>query len=228
MLFNESFFAACTTRNLVRNHWENRIVTCWPSRYIPDEPPGDFDYKRQPLLRWHALTGDLSPQSIGRIPDAIASMRVKLAWDELSRPWHLSHQLSIPLRLGGNDMHSYLVQRPDDFTEQELELARLLQPVLSGLSNHLGLARSDQGSLRQGANQELTLREMAVLSLLSRGFTAESLARRLGISPRTVEKHLEHIYRKLDVGDRLMAVQRAYDLGLLVKPDIPMVGSNGS
>jgi DNA-binding CsgD family transcriptional regulator len=61
----------------------------------------------------------------------------------------------------------------------------------------------------------LTLREMSILSLLSKGLTAESLARRLGISPRTAEKHLEHIYRKLDVGDRLMAVQRAYELGLL-------------
>ena len=56
---------------------------------------------------------------------------------------------------------------------------------------------------------------MAVLILLSQGLTAEGLARRLNISPRTVGKHLEHIYRKLDVSDRLMAVQSARELGLL-------------
>ena len=56
---------------------------------------------------------------------------------------------------------------------------------------------------------------MTILSLLSKGLTADSLARRLNISPRTAGKHLEHIYRKLDVRDRMMAVQRGYDLGLL-------------
>ena len=56
---------------------------------------------------------------------------------------------------------------------------------------------------------------MTILTLLSQGLTAEGLARRLSISPRTVGKHLEHIYRKLDVCDRLMAVQTAHELGLL-------------
>jgi DNA-binding CsgD family transcriptional regulator len=41
------------------------------------------------------------------------------------------------------------------------------------------------------------------------------LGHHFNISPRTAQKHLEHIYRKLDVGDRLMAVQKAARLGLL-------------
>lgn len=56
---------------------------------------------------------------------------------------------------------------------------------------------------------------MTVLSVLSEGLTAEAISRRLGISPRTAGKHLEHIYRKLDVCDRLMAVNRARELGLI-------------
>jgi DNA-binding CsgD family transcriptional regulator len=64
------------------------------------------------------------------------------------------------------------------------------------------------------ADPGLTARELAVVRLLARGLTAEAMARRLGCSPRTVQKHLERLYRKLDVGDRLMAVERAREHGL--------------
>ncbi len=54
-----------------------------------------------------------------------------------------------------------------------------------------------------------------MLRLLAAGHTATAIARRLGISPRTVHQHLAHLYRKLSVNDRLRAVQAAEDLGLL-------------
>jgi DNA-binding CsgD family transcriptional regulator len=62
---------------------------------------------------------------------------------------------------------------------------------------------------------ELTAREIAVLKLLAQGETAEGIGRRLGISHRTVEAHLTHLYRKLDVRDRLQAVLVAHELGLV-------------
>ena len=67
----------------------------------------------------------------------------------------------------------------------------------------------------------LTEREFAVLRLPGAGLTAQAIARRLTTSPRTVHKHLEHLYRKLGVRDRLMAVQRARDVGLLAAPPEP-------
>ncbi|OAE01013.1 LuxR C-terminal-related transcriptional regulator [Arthrobacter sp. OY3WO11] len=215
-LLNQSFNGACSTRNVVAPTWDTRILACWPPRYIPDEPPGDFDYREQPLLRWYMLTGQREPQTLNRVPDALASNRLKQAWEELARPWNVNQQMSIPLQVGPDEQVSYLVSRPDlDFTEQELALAKLLQPILSGLALHFRFAPADPAACLQSSKQGLTLRERAILSLLSEGLTAESLGRRLNISPRTVEKHLQHIYRKLDVGDRLLAVQRAYELGLL-------------
>lgn len=215
-LLTESFQGVCSTRNRVRRDWENRILNCWPQDYIPDEPPGDYDFRHQPLLRWYVFTGRTEPQTFGRVPDAIASNRMRSVWEEIARPWNVTQQLSIPLQLGGGDHVTFLIQRPDsDFTDQELDLARLLQPILSGLAHHLSVAPNNDEAVLQCATHELTLREMAILSLLSKGLTAESLARRLGISPRTAEKHLEHIYRKLDVRDRLTAVQKAYEVGLL-------------
>jgi DNA-binding NarL/FixJ family response regulator len=61
----------------------------------------------------------------------------------------------------------------------------------------------------------LTEREAAVLLQLVEGCTAVAIAHRLGISVRTVQKHLEHLYRKLGVGDRLQAVLVAQRTGLL-------------
>ncbi len=51
----------------------------------------------------------------------------------------------------------------------------------------------------------VTRREAAVLGLLSRGLTNEQIAHRLDISPRTVDKHLEHAYPKLRVSGRVEA-----------------------
>lgn len=214
-LLSQSFNGACSTRNRVGLPWDNHILECWPRNYMPSEPPEGYAMSQQPLLRWYVLTGRTGPQSLGRVPDALAGSRLKRAWEEVGRPWGLNHQLSIPLQLGGADHHAYLIYRPDrDFTEQELALARLLQPILTGLALRSGLAAINAKAALDGSIQGLTPREVTILTLLSTGVTAESLARRLSISPRTVGKHLEHIYRKLDVGDRLMAVQRAHELGL--------------
>ena len=70
----------------------------------------------------------------------------------------------------------------------------------------------------------LTGRELAVLRLLGEGHTASAIAHRLGASPRTVNKHLEHIYRKLQVNDRLTAVRTAQQLGLLAAAGQALVG----
>ncbi|MFD9739122.1 LuxR C-terminal-related transcriptional regulator [Umezawaea sp. NPDC059074] len=66
-----------------------------------------------------------------------------------------------------------------------------------------------------GGDHRLTQREFTVLSVLAEGLTADAIARRLDISPRTVHRHLQHLYRKLGTTDRLATVLRAKSLGLL-------------
>ena len=61
------------------------------------------------------------------------------------------------------------------------------------------------GSKEQTAEEELTAREMDVLRLLAQGLTNYDIARRLGLSVRTVEAHLTHIYAKLNVSSRTEA-----------------------
>lgn len=80
------------------------------------------------------------------------------------------------------------------------------------------------GAALPRASVSLTDREMDVLALLAQGLLARSIAQRLLVSERTVHKHLGNLYRKLGVHDRLLAVSRGRELGLLPATDEPRTG----
>jgi ATP/maltotriose-dependent transcriptional regulator MalT len=61
----------------------------------------------------------------------------------------------------------------------------------------------------------LTNREREVLRLLATGMRNQEIAVALVVSLATVKTHLIHIYTKLQTRNRMEAVQRAHDLGLL-------------
>ncbi len=61
--------------------------------------------------------------------------------------------------------------------------------------------------------EALTSREMEVLECVAKGFTNKAIGMQLGISDRTVQGHLAHIFNKLQAGSRTEAVMRAVSLG---------------
>ncbi len=61
--------------------------------------------------------------------------------------------------------------------------------------------------------EQLTERELEVLSLTAKGYTNKAIGVQLGISDRTVQGHLAHIFNKLQAGSRTEAVMRAVSLG---------------
>ena len=67
---------------------------------------------------------------------------------------------------------------------------------------------------RTNARRRLTPRELATLRLLAESLTADGIARRLGVAPGTIHKHLASLYRKLGTNDRLETVLCAQRLGL--------------
>ncbi len=75
----------------------------------------------------------------------------------------------------------------------------------------LRLAKDSCAGLPQefSRNLGLTSREGEVLSWLSKGKTNRDIAQILGLSPRTVDKHLEQIYSKLGVENRTAAAAMA-------------------
>lgn len=65
--------------------------------------------------------------------------------------------------------------------------------------------------------EKLTERELEVLTLVAKGYTNKAIGVQLGISDRTVQGHLAHIFTKLLAGSRTEAVMRAVSLGWLPK-----------
>lgn len=100
-----------------------------------------------------------------------------------------------------------------DFTDNEVAIAGAVQSVLSLLTRRpVARLQRDEASADQVG---LTSREQQVLCLVVEGYTAHRIGSVLRIAPSTVRKHLEHVYAKLGAHDRLLAVQRARDLGLV-------------
>jgi two-component system nitrate/nitrite response regulator NarL len=75
--------------------------------------------------------------------------------------------------------------------------------------------RARQAREQTGEPVNLSAREIEVLEHAARGLTVGQVARRLELSPRTVETHLGNVYRKLGVGNRVQALARASELGLI-------------
>jgi DNA-binding NarL/FixJ family response regulator len=65
----------------------------------------------------------------------------------------------------------------------------------------------------------LTIRELDVVRLAARGLANKAIGQHLGISPRTVEGHLNHVFEKLGTTSRTELVHYALTNGLLVGDD---------
>jgi DNA-binding CsgD family transcriptional regulator len=173
-----------------------------------------------PIIQHMLRTGDYHPC---RISDVVSQSqwRATAAFGEVLGPMGTPHMLAIPISIGAAGGAGYAVTRSGrDFSDRDRDVALLVQAGLMGLhhrlpqSVHASFENSD--ALRDHDDlAALTARELDVLRLVSRGYTAQSISSRLGISPRTVRKHLEHVYEKLDVHDRLLAVTQARALGLI-------------
>lgn len=81
----------------------------------------------------------------------------------------------------------------------------------------LKLFRNPQ-SFEDTTNKEeynLTPREIEVLEQLSKGLKYESIAQNLFLSTGTIRKHVENIYAKLQVHNKLEAIQKAKNNNLI-------------
>ena len=61
---------------------------------------------------------------------------------------------------------------------------------------------------------ELSDREREVLDLMARSWNNQQIAAELHISPKTVSNHVSNIFNKLQVADRVQAIDKAREAGL--------------
>jgi PAS domain S-box-containing protein len=98
-------------------------------------------------------------------------------------------------------------------SREEVELTDRLMRSLAGIGYEIGgfLSRR-RGEL---SPSRLTPRELEVLQLAGRGFSAPMIAEQLVVSAATVRTHFDNIYRKYGVSDRASAVAKALREGLI-------------
>jgi DNA-binding NarL/FixJ family response regulator len=89
---------------------------------------------------------------------------------------------------------------PDDLVEAVRSVARGDSPLHPRVARQLLTAR-----VRRPAAVTLTSREREVLELVRDGLANKQIARRLGISERTVKAHLTSVFSTIGVGDRTAA-----------------------
>ncbi|MGH2861737.1 MAG: HD domain-containing phosphohydrolase [Solirubrobacteraceae bacterium] len=87
---------------------------------------------------------------------------------------------------------------------------------LDGDSVDAVLAVAGHGSpKRSTAPANLTPRELEVLKLIAIGHTTAQVAQALGISPKTADHHIQHIYAKIGASNRSIATLFAMQHGLI-------------
>ena len=183
----------------------------------PDVPahqlPTPADMRRHPLFRYHVGSRQMAPALLTQL------LRTGPQLDDgalslIERLGLTVHQLSVPVEPPGpaEGYDGWLLVGEEELPTTALEEMTQVQPLLRGLDRHLRLL----GDLvPRAACPLLTPREAVVLAMLAEGSTVTAISRRLLISPRTVHKHQENLYRKLTAVDRLSAVLRGQELGLL-------------
>ncbi|MDO8211142.1 response regulator transcription factor [Conexibacter sp. CPCC 206217] len=112
-------------------------------------------------------------------------------------------------------------------TAEATVLVRLLPSRRSDRRDVLLIER-DSGELTTGALRTLglTARQAEALRLLALGRTPADAARELGIAPRTLDKHLQHVYAKLGVSSRYEATATAWAaVGVGAVPAVDAIGA---
>ncbi len=150
-----------------------------------------FAVNRQGKVRW------ATPQAQRLLSDHYSAH----ARDDIGLPPALLHWLE-QAQKGKGGAKSQAASLPDN-PQLRLYYMGELAPseFLLRLSKEAGSAPPPEFTSELG----LTSREGEVLAWLSKGKTNRDIAQILGLSPRTVDKHLEQIYAKLGVENRTAA-----------------------
>jgi DNA-binding CsgD family transcriptional regulator len=203
------------------------------TRYA-DYPAGALDPATQPVFAAHVhehplinhyrATGSGEPVMISDFLTQQQFHRLGL-YTEFFRGIPVEHQVAISLPGPDQEVIGIAMSRArHDFCDEDRALLSVLRaPLIAALLRARRRRPAGQAytAMACGELADLTDRETQILRLVADGRTNASIARALGVSPRTVAKHLEHIYRKVRVSSRAAAVSRMTTSGGSTKPASP-------
>ena len=149
---------------------------------------------------------------------SMRSFRDSGIYADVAQPIGVDQMLATALKPGGLHVCISLNRAGLDFTPTAVDLLTQLRPLLT--RRVARLAAGQAMLARATPPRNLTAREEQVLRLVADGLTDAAIGHRLGCSPRTVDKHLEHIYRSLGVSCRTAAIAA----GSVILPLSPATG----
>jgi DNA-binding CsgD family transcriptional regulator len=114
------------------------------------------------------------------------------------------------------EITSFTVRKHRSNITRKFDLHTTAQLVSFSL-RHSGSQTAIPPAIDLSGSDLLSKRETQILHTLSLGLTGKEIARHLGISPRTVGKHIENIKFKT----------RAHSLAALMKLSVDIAGKNG-
>jgi DNA-binding CsgD family transcriptional regulator len=157
-------------------------------------------------------TGDPRPY---RTSDFMTLNRFRqtTVYREVFARYGMRHLLVMTPRIASQDLMLVgLTRRLHDFSDRETRALHPVRDVLATALDCHAQFMAVQAKIRayplsrQPRRLTLTGRETQVLALIATGHTNDQAARKLGISPRTVRKHLEGVFSKAQVPSRAAAV----------------------
>ncbi|MDQ0597648.1 DNA-binding CsgD family transcriptional regulator [Streptomyces canus] len=123
-------------------------------------------------------------------------------YTEYMRPFTTMMVVALPTAPGRIRMYSVSRDRDRPFSDRDRLTLQLLRPHIDAV--HREAARRRREPVR------LTPRELDVLRAVANGWGTEDIAGQFVVAPSTIRKHLENIFRKLDVSSRTAAVARVF------------------
>ena len=175
----------------------------------------DRYFNRHPLVRYHL---DHPQGGAWRISDSLGTRAFRSSglYNEYYRRIGIDHAVAVPLFVDKGLLVSFVLNRIGrDFSDRECALLDLVRGPLSAFYRH---AQSRTRESHGFAALPITAREREVLTWLAAGKTDREIADILNANPRTIQKHLQHIYEKLGVETRTAAVMRAMEMSLRLPP----------
>lgn len=203
------------------NHLDLERQTAWlrgtPAE-LEDEPMASLlahHAADHPVIQSYLATSTSTPRRMSDVSSRSDLLRSG-SYVEVLRPLGIHYQLSVmTTRSGKMAGGGWALSRGlHDFTEDDVKIATRVQAMLSQLTYRKTRPRASSMD-ECGGQSDLTERELEVLRLVAEGHTAQAAGRLLRISPATIRKHLERVYVKLDVHDKMNAVRRAQERGIL-------------
>jgi DNA-binding CsgD family transcriptional regulator len=185
----------------------------WFQDVVPSRPPNSDDpderrfLYREERCRWHLYGGDARVKrfDVVRTFDFYTETewRNSAIYVEQHRPFGGWDNLICPLPAPPGRVRNVIFRRgPDEgvFSDRDRDLMVLLQPHIARALEH-----------RLATNvPDLTPTQWQVLRYLDEGLSTREIAEAMFVSTSTVRKHVENIFSRLGVTNRVAALGRAF------------------